>query len=102
GDLCVAADVRGCQRSQQSDCPIKCTRLIEGYPLRTNIVLDDNLIREAQKLTDLPTKKAVVDEALRTLIRLKKQETILSLRGKIHWRGDLKSWRVGRPSAGNH
>ena len=59
--------------------------------MRTNIVLDEQLIREAQKLTALPTKKAVVDEALRTLIRLKKQETILSLRGKIQWRGDLNT-----------
>jgi Arc/MetJ family transcription regulator len=69
--------------------------------LRTNIILDDQLITEAQKLTSLPTKKAVVDEALRTLIRLKKQETILSLQGKIHWRGDLDSSRTGRPRAGN-
>jgi len=69
--------------------------------LRTNIVLDDELITEAQKLTSLPTKKAVVDEALRTLIRLKRQETILSLAGKIHWRGDLNSWRSGRRRAGN-
>jgi Arc/MetJ family transcription regulator len=70
--------------------------------LRTNIVLDDELIAEAQKLTSLPTKKAVVDEALRTLIRLKKQETILSLRGKIHWEGNLDSSRIGRRRAGNH
>jgi Arc/MetJ family transcription regulator len=42
------------------------------------------------------TKKAVVDEALRTLIRLKKQERILSLKGKIHWQGDLDELRSGR------
>lgn len=70
--------------------------------MRTNIVLDDELINEAQKLTSLPTKKAVVDEALRTLIRLKRQETILSLRGKIHWQGDLHSSRIGRHRASNH
>jgi Arc/MetJ family transcription regulator len=70
--------------------------------LRTNIVLDDELIAEAQKLTSLPTKKAVVDEALRTLIRLKKQERVLSLRGKIDWRGDLNSWRTGRRRASDH
>jgi len=70
--------------------------------LRTNIVLDEDLIREAQKLTSLPTKKAVVDEALRTLIRLKKQETILLLRGKIHWRGDLDSSRIGRHRASDY
>ncbi len=61
-------------------------RTHRGEPMRTNIVLDEELIREAKQLTALPTKKAVVDEALRTLIRLKKQQTILSLRGKIRWR----------------
>jgi Arc/MetJ family transcription regulator len=69
--------------------------------MRTNIVIDEELIREAQELTSLPTKKAVVDEALRTLIRVKKQQTILSLRGKIRWRGDLDASRSGRRRAGN-
>jgi len=73
-----------------------------GDPLRTNIVLDEELVREAQKLTALPTKKAVVDEALRTLIRLKKQQAILSLRGKIQWRGDLNASRTGRHGANDH
>ncbi len=69
--------------------------------MRTNIVIDEELIREAQQLTALPTKKAVVDEALRTLIRLKKQQTILSLRGKIRWQGDLDALRIGRHRASN-
>ena len=67
--------------------------------MRTNIVIEDRLIEEAQKLTALPTKKAVVDEALRTLIRLKKQEQILSLRGKIGWKGNLDEMRSGRIDA---
>ena len=69
--------------------------------MRTNIVIDEALIREAQKLSALSTKKAVVDEALRTLIRLKKQEEILSLRGKIRWHGDLHATRTGRTHPGN-
>jgi Arc/MetJ family transcription regulator len=64
--------------------------------LSTNIVIDENLIQTAQKLTGLPTKKAVVDEALRTLIRLKKQEKILSLRGRIRWRAGLAAVRIIR------
>jgi len=64
--------------------------------VRTNIFIDEDLIREAQELTGPSTKKAVVDEALRTLIRLKKQQDILSLRGKIRWRGDLNVMRTGR------
>jgi Arc/MetJ family transcription regulator len=50
--------------------------------MRTNIVIDEALIREAQKVSALSTKKAVVHEALRTLIRLKKQEKILTLPGQ--------------------
>ena len=69
--------------------------------MRTNIVIDEQLIHEAQRLTALPTKKAVVDEALRTLIRLKRQQKILSLRGKIHWEGDLDLMRAGRRHADN-
>ena len=69
--------------------------------MRTNIVIDEELIREAQQLTSLPTKKAVVDEALRTLIRLKKQQAILSLRGKIRWQGDLDASRIGRYRGSN-
>ena len=64
--------------------------------MRTNIVLDDDLLNEAQKLTALPTKKAVVDEALKALIRIKKQEQILTLRGKIRWKGDLEVTRTAR------
>jgi Arc/MetJ family transcription regulator len=69
---------------------------VQYTSMRTNIVIDEKLIEQARKLTALPTKKAVVDEALRTLIRLKEQEKILSLRGKIQWRGDLDDLRTGR------
>ena len=67
--------------------------------MRTNIVLDEDLIEEARRLTDLPTKKAIVDEALRTLIRVKKQEQILALKGKIRWHADLDQMRTGRNHA---
>jgi len=68
--------------------------------MRTNIVIDESLMNEARKLTMLPTKKAVVDEALRTLIRLKRQERILSFRGKVRWEGDLDQLRSPRNHAG--
>jgi Arc/MetJ family transcription regulator len=57
--------------------------------LRTNIVLDDALLAEAMRRTGLKTKRAVVEEALKTLVRLKRQEEIRKLRGKLHWEGDL-------------
>ena len=64
--------------------------------MRTNIVLDDGLVDEAMRATGLRTKRAVVEEALRTLVRLKRQEKILDLRGKLHWEGDLDAMRRDR------
>ena len=64
--------------------------------MRTNIVLDDKLIRRAKKVTGLSTKRAVVEEALRVLVRLREQEGARSLRGKLHWEGDLSALRKGR------
>jgi Arc/MetJ family transcription regulator len=61
--------------------------------MRTNIVLDDELVAEAMSRTGIKTKRAVVEEALRKLIRLKRQEEIRSLRGKLHWEGDLDEMR---------
>jgi Arc/MetJ family transcription regulator len=61
--------------------------------VRTNIVLDEELIAEAMRRTGIKTKRAVVEEALRTLIQLKRQEEILALRGKIKWDSDLDQMR---------
>lgn len=65
-------------------------------PVRTNIALDDELIDRAKALTGLTTKRAVVDEALRTLVRLKEQERIRALRGQLRWEGDLAEMRRSR------
>ena len=62
----------------------------------TNIVLDDNFIERAQKLTGLKTKREVVQEALRTLILLREQAGLRSLRGKLKWEGDLDEMRENR------
>lgn len=64
--------------------------------MRTNIVIDDDLIEEALLLTGLPTKRAVVEEGLRTLIRLHKQKKVRELFGKLHWEGDLNAMRENR------
>ena len=66
--------------------------------MRTNIVLDNELIDRARKLTGIKTKKQVVHEALRLLIQLKEQEGVRALRGKLHWDGDLDEMRQGRQS----
>lgn len=64
--------------------------------MRTNIVIDDNLMQEAQRLTGLPTKRAVVEEALRFLIQVKSQKGIRRLWGRVHWEGNLDELRRGR------
>ena len=62
--------------------------------MRTNIVIADELMNEAMALTQLKTKKAVVETGLRLLIQIKKQERIKSLRGKLKWDGDLDAMRL--------
>ncbi len=64
--------------------------------MRTNIVIDSSLMQRAMKATGLSTKKAVVEEGLRLLIKVKEQEGIRRLRGKIEWEGDLGAMREGR------
>ena len=64
--------------------------------MRTNVVIDDELMAEALESTGLNTKKAVIEEALRTLVRLRKQEQVRSLRGKLQWDGDLNTLREAR------
>jgi Arc/MetJ family transcription regulator len=61
--------------------------------MRTNIVIDDQLMRDTLRLTGLKTKREAVDEALRTLIRLKRQAGIRRFRGKLDWQGDLNMMR---------
>ncbi len=64
--------------------------------MRTNIVIDDALMAEAQRLSGLPTKRAIIEEALRKLIQLKRQEGIRQLRGQIQWDGNLDEMRRNR------
>jgi len=62
--------------------------------MRTNIVLNDELITEAQALTGIFTKRGVVEEGLKTIIRLKKQQQIKTWRGKLAWDDDLDTMRT--------
>jgi Arc/MetJ family transcription regulator len=61
--------------------------------MRTNIVIDDELMEAVLKATGIKTKREAVEEALKTLLRLKAQEEILKYRGKLHWEGDLDEMR---------
>ena len=64
--------------------------------MRTNIVIDDKLMRDALKATGAKTKRDVVELGLRTLLRLREQSELRSLRGKVAWQGDLDAMRRDR------
>ncbi len=61
--------------------------------MRTNIEIDDKLMTEALKATGLKTKKEAVELGLKALIKLNKQASIRSLRGKLRWEGNLDEMR---------
>ncbi len=62
--------------------------------MRTNIVIDDKLMKETLRLTGAKTKREAVELGLRTLVRLRRQEQIRRFRGKLKWRGDLERMRT--------
>lgn len=62
--------------------------------MRTNIVIDDKLMKLALKTSGLRTKKEVVEEGLKTLIMIKSQTKLKSLRGKLKWDGDIEKMRI--------
>jgi Arc/MetJ family transcription regulator len=62
--------------------------------MRTNIVIDDDLMNEAMTLSKIKTKKAVVETGLKLLVQIKKQEQLRRLRGKLIWEGDLEKMRL--------
>ena len=63
---------------------------------RTNIVLEDKLVKDALRLTKLKTKKAVVNYALAELVRRKKRKQMLKKEGKVKWIGGLEETRNPR------
>lgn len=66
--------------------------------MRTNIDIDDRLMRQALRSSGARTKRAVVEEGLRLLIQTRGQRSIRRLRGKVIWDGDLNTSRLGRVS----
>ena len=61
--------------------------------MRTNIVIDDELMASAIKATGLKTKRAVVEQGLKLIIRQNRQQAVRKLRGKLNWEGDLDDMR---------
>ena len=63
---------------------------------RTNVVLDDDLVAKCRKETGINTIRALIDHALRELLRHRRQRKVLELKGKVGWDGNLEAWRRGR------
>jgi Arc/MetJ family transcription regulator len=64
--------------------------------MRTNIVIDDKLMRDTLKATGMSTKREAVEVGLRTLLQLRQQEKIRRFRGRLPWQGDLEAMRTDR------
>jgi Arc/MetJ family transcription regulator len=64
--------------------------------MRITIEIDDELLAEAMRATGRPTKKAAVEEALRTVVRLERQREALRKLGGVGWEGDLDAMREAR------
>jgi Arc/MetJ family transcription regulator len=67
--------------------------------VRTNIEIDDGLMADAQKVSGCATKKQTVEEALRLMIRLRRQQEVGAAFGKFRWRGNPGRSRRGRGTA---
>lgn len=62
--------------------------------MRTNVYVDEELIQECRDLTQLKTKKEIIDSALKEFIKLCKRRKMLELEGKIQWEGNLDEMRA--------
>ena len=64
--------------------------------MRINVVIDDQLMAEALRATGYATKEEAVEQGLKLLVQLSKQQGLRKLRGKIKWEGDLDDMRSNR------
>lgn len=80
---CVKADVYNATQVYTSETVV----------MRTNIVIDPKLMAEALRLSGAPTKRQLVEDSLRLLIQVKRQERIRKARGKLKWSGNLDAMR---------
>ncbi len=64
--------------------------------MRTNVVLDDDLMRTALELSGFETKKKAIEEGLKLLIQLNRQSQIRKYRGKLRWTGNLDEMRTDK------
>jgi Arc/MetJ family transcription regulator len=61
--------------------------------MRTNVVIDDDLMNRALRSGEFRTKRAAIEQGLKLLVQINSQKKLKKLKGKIHWEGDLESMR---------
>jgi Arc/MetJ family transcription regulator len=81
---------------RQTDTPISLKVVYNKFMARTNINIDETLIRKAKKLTRLKTKREIVDRALELLVRSEDRKSILHYHGSGIWKGNHKLARKNR------
>ncbi len=84
-------------RCSMNESTLECVQTYNClHIMRTNIVIDDKLMQATLQATGLRTKREAVEMGLRTLLRLRRQETVRAYRGKLDWQGDLDAMRTDR------
>ena len=93
----AAASTRGAsfETEAQRDAQ-KCLRMVYSRRMRTNIDIDEDLVRKARKLTRLKSKRQIVDKALELLVRSESRKGILRYYGSGIWKGAPKAMRRNR------
>lgn len=64
--------------------------------MRTNVVVDDSLMKSALKVSGLKTKKDAIAEGLKLLVQVTRQKEIKRFRGKLKWSGNLDEMRLDK------
>jgi Arc/MetJ family transcription regulator len=67
-----------------------------GWQMRTNVVINDDLMESALRTSGIKTKKEAIEEGLKLLVQMKSQEKIKGFRGKLKWTGNLDKMRVDK------
>jgi Arc/MetJ family transcription regulator len=64
--------------------------------MRTNVVIDDDLMKSALKVSGLKTKKDAIEEGLKLLVQVRGRKEIKGFRGKLKWSGSLDEMRLDK------
>ncbi len=64
--------------------------------MRTNVVIDDKLMKQALELSGFRTKKDAIEAGLRLLVEFSRQAQVKNFRGKLKWSGDLDEMRTDK------